>query len=416
MFMTVATDLPKWRLVLALAALFLSSMCTMGDFVITPIVSNIYEVFGDQSEYLVNLGITGPAIVGLPFGLAAGFLCDRMDKKIVMVVGFAIFTLSAVFGIAFENLYWFVIMRQLATGVGWGITNTAALSILADLFTHKGEHGKYVGWYNAAMSLIGALLALTAGRLAVGGWQNAYLVYLAAIPVLVMLIAFLPSFPPISETSTLKETEIETAGETSNEMNDATMGGEKGWWRGLVPLSVQVLVVACCYYVILYMISIYVADSGVGDEAFTGMLSSVMTISSAIGSFVFGMAYERFRTAVYLPSLFVIGGAFFVLAFAPAAPVIVVALALAGFAWPFFFCYFYSHCTAISPASKAGTATAIVASANGVAVTASSYLLMGLIGATGGTTLDLYPYFGAVLVAVAIVSTVAYAAQQRKLV
>ena len=88
--MTVATDLPKWRLVLALAALFLSSMCTMGDFVITPIVSNIYEVFGEQSEFLVNLGITGPAIVGLPFGLAAGFLCDRMDKKVVMVVGFAI--------------------------------------------------------------------------------------------------------------------------------------------------------------------------------------------------------------------------------------------------------------------------------------------------------------------------------------
>ena len=85
--MTVATDLPKWRLVLALAALFLSSMCTMGDLVISPIVSNIYEVFGDQSEFLVNLGITGPAIVGLPFGLAAGFLCDRIDKKIVMVVG-----------------------------------------------------------------------------------------------------------------------------------------------------------------------------------------------------------------------------------------------------------------------------------------------------------------------------------------
>lgn len=401
--MTVATDLPKWRLVLALAALFLSSMCTMGDFVITPIVSNIYEVFGEQSEFLVNLGITGPAIVGLPFGLAAGFLCDRMDKKVVMVVGFAIFTLSAVFGIAFENLYWFVIMRQLATGVGWGITNTAALSILADLFTHKGEHGKYVGWYNAAMSLIGALLALTAGRLAVDGWQNAYLVYLVAIPVLVMLIVFLPSFPPASQATVTADGE-ETSG----------IVAQKGWWRGLVPLSAQVLVVACCYYVILYMISIYVADSGVGDEAFTGMLSSVMTISSAIGSFLFGMAYERFRTAVYLPSLFVIGFTFFVLAFVPVAPVIVVALACAGFAWPFFFCYFYSHCTAISPANKAGTATAIVASANGVAVTASSYLLMGSIGMTGGNSLTVYPAFGVVMIAVGVISTCAYAVTRNK--
>ena len=405
--MTVATDLPKWRLVLALAALFLSSMCTMGDLVISPIVSNIYEVFGDQSEFLVNLGITGPAIVGLPFGLAAGFLCDRIDKKIVMVVGFAIFTLSSVFGIAYENLYWFVVMRQLATGVGWGITNTAALSILADLFVDKGEHGKYVGWYNAAMSIIGALLAIVAGNLALSGWQNAYRTYLVAIPVLVMLIVFLPSFPPLGKAAVEERRE-------SADASASDSAADGFWWKKLVPLSLQVLVVACCYYVILYMISIYVVDSGAGDEAFTGMLTSVMTISSAIGSMLFGMAYEKFRTAVYLPALFVIAGAFFVLAFVPVASVIVATLAVAGFAWPFFFCDFYSHCTAVSPANKAGTATSIVAAANGVAVTLSSYLLMGSIDATGGNSLTVYPAFGVVMIAVGVISTCAYVVTRNK--
>jgi MFS family permease len=368
----------------------------MGDLVITPIVSSIYEAFGDQSEFLVNLGITGPAIVGLPFGLAAGFLCDRIDKKLVMVAGFAIFTFSSVFGIAFENLYWFVIMRQLATGVGWGITNTAALAILADLFVDKGKHGKYVGWYNAAMSLIGALLAFTSGHLALEGWQCAYRTYIAAVPVLIMLIAFLPGFPPIVSLGTTED----GAGSGS-----ADFTVERGWWRNLVPLAVQVLVIASCYYVILYMISIYVADSGAGDEAFTGMLTSTMTISSALGSFVFGAAYERFRTKVYLPTLFVIGTAFFVLAFFPHPTVVVVTLVITGFSWPFFFCYFYSHCTAVSPANRAGTATSIVAAANGVAATASSYLLMGSIATTGGTSLTVYPYFGAVMLAAAIVST-----------
>lgn len=409
--MTAATDLPKWRLRLALAALFLSSMCTMGDFVITPIVSNIYEAFGEESEFLVSLGITGPAIVGLPFGLAAGFLCDRIDKKIVMVVGFVIFTVSSVFGLAVENLYYFVIMRQLATGVGWGITNTAALSILADLFVHKGEHGKYVGWYNAVMSVIGAMLAIVAGQLAVSGWQNAYQTYFVAIPVLVMLIVFLPSFPPIT---TPTRSAVSTGAQQDVSSTDQTEAADRAWWHKLIPLSVQVLVVACCYYALLYMLSIYVADSGAGDEAFTGMLSSVMTIASAVGSFLFGAAYERFRTGVYLPALFVMGCAFFVLAFAPSAPIIVTTLAIAGFAWPFFFCYFYSHCTAISPAHKAGAATAIVASANGAAVTASSYLLMGLMSATGGTSLNVYPYFGVALLVVAAISTLAYCAQRKR--
>lgn len=171
--MTQASDLSKWRLVLALAALFLSSMCTMGDLVISPVAADIYAAFADAPTTLVNLGVTGPALVGLPFGLVTGILCDRTDKKKIMLAGFAVFTLSSVLGIARVDVYYFVAMRLLATGVGWGITNTAALSILADLFTDEDEHARYVGWYNAAMSTIGALLASAAGLLAADGWTLA---------------------------------------------------------------------------------------------------------------------------------------------------------------------------------------------------------------------------------------------------
>lgn len=102
--MANATHISRPRLFLALAALFLSSICTMGDLVINPIVANVYEAFADAPLWLVNLGITGPALVGLPFGLLAGYLCDRVDKRIIMVAGFAIFTLSSVFGILYVNV------------------------------------------------------------------------------------------------------------------------------------------------------------------------------------------------------------------------------------------------------------------------------------------------------------------------
>lgn len=120
-------------------------MCTMGDLVISPIAADIYEAFADSPTALINLGVTGPALVGLPFGLIAGIMCDRMDKKKIMLAGFLVFTIASVFGIADVNVYYFVVMRLFATGVGWGITNTAALSILADLFTDEHEHAKFVG-------------------------------------------------------------------------------------------------------------------------------------------------------------------------------------------------------------------------------------------------------------------------------
>ncbi len=392
----------------------------MGDLVISPIAADVYQVFSNSPEWLINLGITGPALFGLPFGLITGVLCDRMDKKRIMVVGFAIFTVSSVLGIAIQEIWYFVAMRLLATGVGWGITNTAALSILADLFTDGTEHGKYVGWYNSVMSIMGAMLASSAGYLAVGTWQNAFLVYLIAIPVLLMLVVFLPSFPPVRPVA---ETVEEVRGESTSSVSALARGlfrspheerAPKGWWKPLAPLSAQVFLVAMLYFVILYMVALYVADAGIGDESFAGILTSLMTIATAIGSLTFGFFYKRFSNAVYVPALFVIAGTFFVLAFFPSAPVAMIAMGIAGLMWPFYFCFFYTHCTEIVPAGKQSTATSIVAAADGLAVTASSYLLTGTIGVTGGSCLTVYPLFGAAMLVIALVSVLVHATRQRR--
>ena len=418
--MTEQSDLPKWRLALSLAALFLSSMCTMGDLVVSPVAADVYRAFADAPEWLVNLGITGPALFGLPFGLLTGALCDKIDKKKIIVMGFSLFAFSAVFGAAYENVYFFVTMRLLATGVGWGITNTAALSILADLFPDETEHGKYVGWYNSAMSAMGALLAYGAGILAAGSWQNAYAMYLIAIPVLVMLVAFLPSFPPARGTAALIQ---EVKGASTSSAAALARGlfpfrdcskAARGWWKRLAALSVQVFLVATLYFVILYLVALYVADAGVGDEAFSGMLTSVMTIGTALSSLAFGFFYRRFRNNVYIPALFAISFVFLSLARFPIAPIIVVALAIAGFAWPFYFCYFYTRCTEIVPATKQGIATSIVATADGLAVTASSFLLTGTITVTGGSCLGAYQVFGFAMMAIAIASSLAAVARAAK--
>ena len=398
--MTEASQLSKSRLLLALLALFLSSMCTLGDLVINPIAAQLYVVFADSPEWLINLGITGPALAGLPFGLIAGVLCDRVDKKWVMVIGFAIFTVSACLGALITNIYYFVVMRLCATGVGWGITNTAAMSILADLFTDEDEHGKYVGFYNSVMSIMGAIMAAVAGFLAVSAWQNAFMTYYIAIPILIMLIIFLPSFKPEHKNAEAQATAAETV--------------PKGWWKRSVILAVQVFFVAISYFVMLYMIALYVTDAGVGNEAFIGVLASAATIATAVGSFIFGPVYKRMKTAVYLPALFVIALCFILMGFFPSTGVTIVCVVLAGFMWPFYFCYFYVRVTEIAPASKAGTATSIVAFSDGLAATGSSYLLTGLIGVTGTTAVAVWPTFGVILIVVGIISAIYVATHFKK--
>lgn len=410
--MTEAYKMGKGRLVLAIAALFLSSMCTMGDLVISPIVANLYEVYANEPMWLINLGITGPAIVGLPFGLAAGWLCDRIDKKWIMVAGFAVFAISSVFGIAFQDVCYFVVMRLAATGIGWGITNTAALAILADMFTDDVRHARLVGWYNAAMSIIGAILASSAGVLALNGWTCVFNVYLVSIPVLIMLVVFLPPCPP-------KPDMAERVGEVCGESRSSAAAVARGligaqtaggripkWWERVIPLAIQVFFVAMLYFMIFYMIGVYVADKQLGDEAFVGAITSVMTICTALGSLAFGGIYRFLRNKVYWPALVVIAIGYFVLAAANSKVVAAVMLAIVGLAWPFYFCFFYTCCTEIVPPGKAGLSTSMVASANGLAMAASSQVLTYAMEVSGGGCAQVYLVFGSVLIVILIVSIV----------
>jgi sugar phosphate permease len=162
------------------------------------------------------------------------------------------------------------------------------------------------------------------------------------------------------------------------------------------------------------MIALYVTDAGVGNEAFIGVLASAATIATAVGSFIFGPVYKRMKTAVYLPALFVIALCFILMGFFPSTGVTIVCVVLAGFMWPFYFCYFYVRVTEIAPASKAGTATSIVAFSDGLAATGSSYLLTGLIGVTGTTAVAVWPTFGVILIVVGIISAIYVATHFKK--
>lgn len=217
-----------------------------------------------------------------------------------------------------------------------------------------------------------------------------------------MLIVFVPAFKP-----------TKTA-EADADKPQADAVDEKGWWKRLIPLNIQIFLIAVCYFVAMYMLSLYVADAGVGDEAFTGMLSSVMTIATAIGSLAFGFFYAKMKNAVYLPAVVLMGLAFILMGLFPNQAIAIAGCAVLGLFWPFYFCYFYAYCTELVPAHRAGTATGIVALSDGLAAAACSYLVVGLMEATGMNCVQVWPLFGIALLAIAVVSAVTYFAARKK--
>lgn len=376
------------RLILALAALFLSTSCTMGDMAVVPIFSVFYEIF--PQTVLVNAIISAPSIVGLFFCLLGGYLTDKVDKKWLMVAGFGLYTVTSVFGAAMENVYYILICRCLATGAGWGLSSSAAFAIIADLFEDEKKRGTVNGWYNAAMAIVGAVLSFIGGVLAVGAWQNAFHTYWINIPILIMLLVFLPSMPPKGKNKAAQE-------------KKTASGSLEGWYKGLIPIVIEVILVASCYYVIAYTISVYVSETSIGNEAFSGTLSSIGTIFSFLANLGFGFIYAKLRKATAVPSFVMLGIGFLLMAFFPTKAVAMAACAFMGAFWGIFYSYFYTETTVVVPEEKQGTAIGIINAVNGMAMVVCTYGVTFLRGFTSaGTLASVFPILGGICLAVAI--------------
>lgn len=373
--------------ILVLLVLCLTTMCTMSDFVITPIVSDLFEVFGESSVNLIDFGITGPALVGAPFLIMSGWLCDHYDRRLIMIAGFALFTVAATAGAVVENI-WYWLACRLLVGVGWGLTSTTAYSIIVSVYVDDLSCSKAVGLYDAALSIMGAALAFFSGLLAVGGWSHAYKLYLMAVPVLALLF-LLPSCPP------------------NRQSHNSSVAFEKDvpqkWKRALARLSIQILIVGVCYYETVYMLSLYVTSAGLGAEAFTGTLSSVSTIAGAVAALLFGVLYKRLRDSVYLPFVLVLGVAILVMSFFPNRIAVPACMVVIGFSWQIFYCYFYIRSAFVAPTSKQGMAVGVVGLMNSLAAALCSFFLTFLMSVVRAeSALVVWPVFGVTPIALAV--------------
>ncbi|MEO5949381.1 MAG: MFS transporter, partial [Candidatus Saccharimonas sp.] len=144
------------------------------------------------TAYLLTSTITVPI---------AGKLSDMFGRRIILIIGVTLFTLSSLLSGLAPNMEWLIIWRLLQ-GVGGGIITANAFTIVGDLFTPR-ERGKWQGMIGAVFgmsSVIGPLLGgwLTDGQQILGmttDWRWTFFINVPVGIVATMLIArFCPPF------------------------------------------------------------------------------------------------------------------------------------------------------------------------------------------------------------------------------
>lgn len=256
-------EMSKTKRTLCLVALMLTNLAVMNDLVVIPVISNLYGEFPEHMG-LVNYIVSGPALIIVLTSLLASFLCKKLDKKVVLITGAVFFSVGALLGVLVIDPYYMAFMRTLV-GIGAGIEQVVAVSMIADVYEDENERAKVTGYYNATMSFVGIAYSYLAGILANSGtWKNAFMCYWAVIPMLIFLFLFVPSVKP---DRGVKE-EQAAKGEKKESLGFRFWALEFSWFVANLLFGATVL----------YYVAVYVSENQLGDTAFTGMATSVKQI------------------------------------------------------------------------------------------------------------------------------------------
>ena len=186
----------KWKLKLTL--LLVSSLTIMSIITISPALPQMAKVFSHvkNSEFLVKLVLTVPALMIAAFSPITGMLIDRHGRLKILRLSLLLYALSGVAGYFLDNIYHILVSRAIL-GMSVGMSMTIVITLIADYFEGM-ERQKFVGVQVAFMLMGGILFIGLGGVLADFGWRYPFLIYLSSLLVLPLTIRFLYE-PPVVE-------------------------------------------------------------------------------------------------------------------------------------------------------------------------------------------------------------------------
>lgn len=367
------TSVKTW---LVFALICLTNITVVGDNFIIPIVNSIYMAF-PEDELVVNFILTGPLLLGMIAGLVAGKILEFASKKLVLIICLTVYMLAAGFGAAIDNVMYMAVLRAIV-GFATGVVPVTSMALVSDMFPDENVRARAMGFFAASMGILAAIASAVAGVVgATGVWQDVFKLFWVTLPVIVLVLIFLPNEGKGASSAEASAQVEESAGKTH----------EKVDYKPLLALCGSILVFVCLYSVPFMQISVYISEMAIGDEILSGTSASIVSVASFLGSTVFGVVYAKInRTSITISYalLFVVNILFYLF---PSAGIVLFCSALMGFTYGIASAYFMTRATVIAPPSKTPFFLACQNAALSLGSFLSTYLVSALSAATGIDTL-----------------------------
>lgn len=267
--------------------------------VITATIPGMAKTFSNESLVSIEMITTIVSIFVTIFISLSGAVVKYIGQKNTAIMGLVIATIFSIIP-AFSNNFSIIMFSRAMLGVGIGLANPLAISMIG-LFFHGNQRLVLLGWRSAIAGIGSAIMTYLAGKLIIFDWHSAYFVYLLFIPTLILFVLFVPNTRNESK-------DVKDIGSTDYISENDTINKEKVSVLILIlSLSILIFLVLANLMVVAVKIPTYFVENKIGTVSQASTAWSIVNFSTVIGGFIFSSLYNKMKRYV-LPFGLFLGG------------------------------------------------------------------------------------------------------------
>ena len=297
--------------ILSLSLVLITSFSISSDL---PAMFDYYQGYSTgQVELLVSL----PSFGIMAMLLLNGVLERMFPERLQLTLGLLILSISGTAPFWYQG-YYFVFATRLLFGIGVGMLNAKAISIISERY-HGKTRIQMLGFRGSAEVVGASILTLAVGQLLAFGWTATFLAYAAGLVVLVLFLLFIP----------YGKSEVHE----SNHQTEEAVRLTRSMKQLIFFLATVAAVIVCTNTGITFRIPSLMIEAGFGDAQLSSLVLSAMQLIGILAGISFSFLISTFKERLLLVAGVTFGIGQIIIALAPSLWVVVAGSILGGFAY-----------------------------------------------------------------------------------
>ena len=337
------------------------------------------EYFFNYSLASIELLTTVPSLMIMIFILLSHLISRKIGSKNTVVLGLIIALISGVIPIFIKD-YIIILISRMALGIGFGLFNSLAISLINDLFSGN-EKVQMIGFQGAVQGFGSAILTFLAGQFLKTDWNMAFAIYFIIIPIIILFILFVPNVP-------------------NNKKENQKISLD----YSIIKYVVLIFVVLMIYNAVFLKTPTLVEEQNFGNAVDTSMILTIVQIGSMITGWLFGFIYKRLQESTLLLALILMAVSFLIVSFAKSLFIVSISSALSGISFSLFAPYLVNKVSEESSLESQNFSISLLIVAAQMAGLLSPYFLslLGNIEIISNSTAQVFLSGGLILIFVTV--------------